>query len=150
MLFTIELLFGVDITAIKMSVLVFYYSIFSVSETFARLVKMLSVLCLIWLVVVTFIVVFQCNPVQAFWEELNQSPYCHCSAETLLGYEITNLFLDVIILCLPIGMIWKLNMPGTRKATVASMLLLGSLYVRKFFFVNISTKLFQCVYPEHT
>jgi hypothetical protein len=127
MVFISELLFGATITAVKISTLSFYYSIFSVSQNFARAIFITGTLCLVWFIIVTFIIIYQCKPISAFWDQLALPPYCLSSARVLLGYEITNLFLDVAIVCLPIGMIRTLQLPTSRKLSIGTVFLLGGL-----------------------
>ncbi|KAF2463869.1 uncharacterized protein BDR25DRAFT_319609 [Lindgomyces ingoldianus] len=125
MLFATEILFGAVITAVKMSILVFYHSIFSVSVRFTLVLIGAGTTCLVWFTTVSFVLVFQCSPIHAFWDMMALPPYCHSPARTLLGYEFTNLILDVTILCLPIGMIRSLHLPLSKKISITAIFLLG-------------------------
>lgn len=80
-----------------------------------------------WYITATCMTIFQCSPVRAYWDMMDLPPFCHSAATYMLGTELTNLFLDILILFLPIGMIRKLQLPLVRKISVASIFLLGGL-----------------------
>lgn len=84
-------------------------------------------ICILWFVVSVFVITFQCNPLDAFWTKQLFSQYCMDIAKLLLGYELTNLFIDVLILCIPIGAVRRLNLPLSKKIAVTSIFLLGGL-----------------------
>ncbi|CAI6334340.1 unnamed protein product [Periconia digitata] len=58
-------------------------------------------------------------------EIVGRSQHCHNGARTLLAYELTNLVVDIFILCLPIGMIRKSGLPYDRQCAVSLIFLLG-------------------------
>ncbi|KAK2763260.1 hypothetical protein FQN54_009896 [Arachnomyces sp. PD_36] len=124
-LFVTEILFTLVITVIKISILLLYYNIFHISSKFRWAVKIAGALCIIWGIIMTFLIIFQCNPVAALWDKMAAPQFCMSTSKLLLGYEITNLFLDVLVLCLPLGMLRTLQLPGYRKASVGGMFLLG-------------------------
>lgn len=72
-------------------------------------------------------IIFQCNPIHALWDQMAAPQFCMSTSEFLLGYEVSNLFLDVVVLCLPLGMLRTLQIPGYRKVSVGAMFLLGGL-----------------------
>ncbi|KAM4065404.1 hypothetical protein HRG_004277 [Hirsutella rhossiliensis] len=123
-----EILFGLIITIAKLSILWLYYTIFSgANSTLNKLViKGAAVACLVWFVVATFVVVFQCNPIHAYWDNYVMKPWCFSSPRLLLGYEMTNLFFDVAILCIPVPIVWKLRLSSFKKMGVLVIFLLGA------------------------
>ncbi|KAI1468737.1 uncharacterized protein F4812DRAFT_424513 [Daldinia caldariorum] len=122
-----ELIFTSGITSIKLSILWFYYNLFAVNHRLRLVIKVVGVVCIIWFLVAIFVLIFQCNPIQAYWEQFAQPPYCLESPRVLLGYELTNLFLDVVILCVPVGVVSQLHLQTTKKITVLGIFLLGAL-----------------------
>lgn len=126
-LFATEILFTLVITVIKVSILLLYYSIFHVSSNFRWAVRIAGGLCVIWGITLTFLIIFQCTPVNALWEQMAAPQVCMSTSKLLLGYEVSNLVLDVMVLCLPLGMLRTLQLPGYRKASVGGMFLLGGL-----------------------
>lgn len=120
-----EVLFGFQVTAVKLSILWFYHLIFSPKAE--RVIQAAVALCMLWFIVATFIVIFQCKPVSAYWNQLAQPPYCMGTPQVLLGYELSNLIIDVIILCIPIRYVSFLKMSVSKKLSVLAMFLLGAL-----------------------
>ncbi|KAI0117003.1 hypothetical protein F4814DRAFT_414852 [Daldinia grandis] len=122
-----ELIFTFGISSVKLSILWFYYDLFAVNNRLRVVIQVTAAACTTWLLVCTFVLAFQCNPVQAFWEKLNSPPWCLDTPRLLLGYEMTNLFLDVIVLCIPGVTISRLKLQTSKKISVLSILLLGAL-----------------------
>ncbi|KAI1823453.1 hypothetical protein F4861DRAFT_321535 [Xylaria intraflava] len=121
-----ELLFGLGITSIKLSILWFYFQLFSVNRILNPVIKATAAVCVLWFIVATLVIIFQCKPVQAYWEHLGQPPYCLEYPRVLLGYEITNLFIDVAILCIPTTTLWTLKLPFEKKLPVMGIFLIGA------------------------
>jgi hypothetical protein len=115
------------ITAAKISILCLYYSAFAANPTCRRAVRVVGALCILWFVIATFVIVFHCHPIQAYWEELDSSKYCLPSGQILVGYETTNLILDVAILAIPVLGIRDLQLEGSRKITVSVPFMIGAL-----------------------
>ncbi|XDG03991.1 hypothetical protein ABKA04_003606 [Annulohypoxylon sp. FPYF3050] len=127
MSFIAEILFGTSLTSIKLSILLFYDTLFSINDKTLRVTRATAALCIIWYLIVTFIIVFQCEPVSAYWETIDSPMYCRNSPTVLLGYEISNLLLDVTILCIPVSIIPRLHLSTVKKVTVLGIFLLGAL-----------------------
>lgn len=125
-----EILFGVVLTIVKLSILWFYWKVFATNSGHninKRIIQAAAILCVIWFIIVTFIVVFQCHPIDAYWNQLAQPPNCMNTPRLLLGYEISNLFLDVFILCIPLPIVWKLNLQTSKRTGLVGIFLLGAL-----------------------
>jgi hypothetical protein len=119
-------LFGFGITAIKLSILWFYYILFSVDNLLRWAIRAAAIVSILWLIVSTLVIVLQCIPPKAYWETLASTEYCLEYPRILLGYELTNLFVDVAILCIPTGTVWNLQLPKSRKIPIMGIFLLGS------------------------
>jgi hypothetical protein len=116
-------------TSAKFSILCFYHYIFAVYRTTLKATYGTAVVCIFWFIIVTFVFISQCNPVDAYWSLLGQPPACYESQRLVLGYELTNFFVDVIILCLPIKAFKELQLSPVKKGTTLGIFLLGGLYV---------------------
>ena len=127
MIYVADIFFGLSITFIKLSILAFFHSIFSISKRFHLWNYCTAGACIIWLVVYTFLNIFQCRPISALWEEMGSTEYCIPSGKLWLGYEIANFFLDVLVLALPVAMIPRLRLPTVQKWALAGIFLLGGL-----------------------
>ncbi|KAL1877992.1 hypothetical protein Daus18300_002346 [Diaporthe australafricana] len=115
---------------VKLSILLFYWKVFAINNgnTFnKRIMQVTTVACIVWLIVVTFVLVFQCSPIPTYWDKFVQAPYCMNAAKTLLGYEMTNLFLDVAILCIPLPIVWQLNLQMSKRMGLVGVFFLGGL-----------------------
>ena len=122
-------MFGVVITTTKLSILWFYYTIFATGTQRGNKWAIIGVaiVCAVWFLITEPLVVLQCHPIHDLWDSFGLSPTCFNPTTGLLGFELTNFFLDVTILCLPAPMIWKLKLGKSRKVAVISIFLLGSL-----------------------
>ncbi|RYC64184.1 hypothetical protein CHU98_g2035 [Xylaria longipes] len=127
LVYTNELLFGFGITTIKLSILWFYHTLFSVDETLQRVIKATTAICILWFIVATLVIALQCMPVHAYWENFDLPPYCLEYPRVLLGYEISNLFIDVAILCIPTGTVMRLQLAWPKKVPIIGIFLLGAL-----------------------
>ncbi|KAI1140607.1 hypothetical protein F5Y05DRAFT_279533 [Hypoxylon sp. FL0543] len=127
MLYVVDLFFGLTITFVKLSILSFYYTIFSISKKFQLWTYIIGFACIVWLIVYLFLNIFQCKPIHALWDDLGSTEYCIPSGKLWLGYELPNFFLDVLVLCLPVAMLRRLQLPRGQKWSVAGIFLLGGL-----------------------
>jgi hypothetical protein len=121
-----EILFTSIITTVKLSILWFYYVLFGIQRSSRLLLHAASIICIIWFLLVGPIIIFQCRPVHAFWTEFENGPKCLDSQRFLFGYELSNFFLDVMVLCIPITAIGQLKLSTARKLSVSSIFLLGA------------------------
>jgi hypothetical protein len=125
--FCTEILFVCMMTSVRISVLWLYYTLFAVSNRLHRFIVCAGVICIVWFFTCLFIAIFQCTPPSAYWMTLSMDPSCLQPAKALLGVELTNLFLDVAILWIPLLAISPLNMHKTKKIGVSIVFLVGIL-----------------------
>ncbi|KAI0806482.1 hypothetical protein GGR55DRAFT_209847 [Xylaria sp. FL0064] len=122
-----ELLFGLVITPIKLSILWLYHSIFSAKRKIQLAIQITAVICIIWFFAVTFVIAFQCTPVSALWKTLDSPRYCLSVTPLLFGYELSNLLIDIAILCIPVNTIFKLQLQLLKRIGIAFIFLLGAI-----------------------
>lgn len=128
-LYITEIIFSTTITAVKISILCFYRSIFA-TPSFRRATLVLGIICMLWFIIIVFIGIFQCRPISGAWDyvfQVEDKSRCIPIAGFIFGYELSNVLLDICILCLPIYMIRRLQLPTRRKISVGSIFLLGGL-----------------------
>ncbi|KAI1341942.1 hypothetical protein F5Y15DRAFT_352249 [Xylariaceae sp. FL0016] len=123
--FQVEILFGTGLSVVKFSILWFYYGIFNINQLMRKVTIGTAVVCALWFVCSTLLIVFQCTPPSAFWETYLDPGHCLANTKVLLGFEITNLFVDVAILVIPVGAIRDLQLPTAKKTSVMIIFLLG-------------------------
>ena len=120
-------MFTLIITLVKLSILAFYWSVFAVDKIMKRVIQGTFAMSIIWWVVATLIIIFQCKPISAYWEKYAYPPYCLETPKLLLGLEVTNLFFDVWVLLIPVSVVKKLKLPSHKKWPVLAIFLMGAL-----------------------
>lgn len=71
-----------------------------------------------------------CRPLSYFWQQYTDPTIegtCIDVSEFFLVNGIAAVLIDVVILCVPAPIIWRLQMPKTQRLAVISILLLGGL-----------------------
>ncbi|KAI1826788.1 hypothetical protein F4861DRAFT_496279 [Xylaria intraflava] len=119
-----EFLFAGAITSIKLSILWFYYTLFHVNKNLRWAIIVTAIACVIWLIITIILLLLQCK---RFWLNVSTLHYCYKIPKILLGFEITNLTIDVIILCIPIKAIASLQLPRSKKIAISGVFLVGIL-----------------------
>lgn len=76
---------------------------------------------------VTFGEIFLCSPREKYWNVLITYGRCGNAYTANTGSGAINAFSDIILLLLPQGVIWKLQMPLKRKIAVSLVFLTGLL-----------------------
>ncbi|KAB2578207.1 hypothetical protein DBV05_g3168 [Lasiodiplodia theobromae] len=126
-----SIFYTLSLWLIKAGLVIFYKRL--AGHTYKYLQKLYNA-TLIWLVVswlaIFFDTIFRCYPLDRTWSQ-DPSRACPASAATI-NYWITitfNITTDVLIICLPISMVMKLNLPLKQKLGVASIFALGFVVV---------------------
>lgn len=121
-----NIFYALTLPTIKLSILLMYKRIFRV-KPFQYATIAVGLIVLGWMIGVIFAQIFTCTPVEGAW---NPAVVQHCIDQTKFYYgnAIANLLTDVIILCLPLPLIWRLQMTTHRKYALSGVFLLGSLY----------------------
>ncbi|KAI9037122.1 uncharacterized protein KD926_000839 [Aspergillus affinis] len=126
-LYVADLFYISSITFIKISILAFFHSLFSISVIFQRFNLLAIALSIVWFFVFFFINAFLCRPVHMLWDAMGSVEYCFPSGSVWLGLEVTNCIIDFYILLLPLAMINTLKLNFVRKCQVGGIFLLGGL-----------------------
>ncbi|MCJ1327362.1 hypothetical protein MMC10_004031 [Thelotrema lepadinum] len=89
------------------------------------------VLASVWGVAFFFSILFECTPIDLSLILPPVAPQIHCIDQTanFWGLSISDVLIDVIILCTPFPFVWNLQMSTKHKWGVSGMFLLGALYV---------------------
>ena len=127
-MFVAGLLFVPCITLVKASILCFYRQIFP-TPAFGHCTLVVFIGCGAWSIVSFFVTIFQCSPIYALWDvELQRTTgKCMAAATVVLGIELSNVLLDVVILALPVVMVSRLQLAASRKFSIICIFLLGGL-----------------------
>lgn len=123
-------LYLVDITAIKVSILLFYLSIFDTLRWFQISARVVAVLCIFWAIsglVPACILYYLPDCTEFMWGAPGQSTVCVRSYSFLLVHRWFNPALDVIILFLPVVAVPQIHLPLRQKVQALGVFLVGSL-----------------------
>lgn len=118
-------LYGVAITAIKISILLFYKRVFSTAR-FRKWINGVGALVLAWLLANNLVFAFQCTPVRKAWE-VDLPGHCINPLTAIWVAQVFNVILDAIILALPVSAVLRLQLSTTKKISVMLLFLLGGL-----------------------
>ncbi|MCJ1469122.1 hypothetical protein MMC07_007755 [Pseudocyphellaria aurata] len=115
---------------VKLSVIFFCRRIFCdvFKNNFDMITKFLITLVIIWSVGFTFAMIFECGT--SFWALFstaeNLVKNCAKTLKLAEAFVISDVITDLMILCLPLPMVWRLQMSTRRKISATGVFLLGS------------------------
>jgi hypothetical protein len=127
-LVAIQILWATSLAMTKASILLFYMRIFDVADRLFRIVSRVATLAIFtWCLSVILCGFLLCRPFAYNWDQT--IPGGHCNNQ-ILSYILTgsfNIVTDMLVLCLPIPMIWKLQMPFKTKVALTLIFAIGFL-----------------------
>lgn len=124
-LLAIEIFYNITMVLVKYSFCWMYVRLF---PRLRRLVYTVGGFVSAWGIAFTFALIFQCNPMQKFWEQ--QVPgTCLDPRPIFVANAVLNFLSDMALLCMPISQVIKLEVQTSVKVSVCSIFLLGGLYV---------------------
>lgn len=115
--------YSVTITAIKISVLLFYFRIFGVRPDVRIAIYAIGALVVIWGIVAFFLSIFQCTA------RARTIPGAHCMStfKFFLGTAIPNTLLDISLLVLPLRVLWTLQLSTQKRIALSTIFSVGLL-----------------------
>ncbi|EAU30738.1 predicted protein [Aspergillus terreus NIH2624] len=124
-IFAYVILYATTVPMVKLSVLLLYRRIFRLTWT----LYFCAFLSISYAIAVSTTVSLACVPTSFFWTQwVNPLGGGHCRVNLYQFYlwnAVGNLFTDVIILCLPMPIVWGLQMPRAQKWAISGIFLLG-------------------------
>lgn len=124
-LYIYEIIYGWAISAVKFSILLFYWRIFKV-DTFRIPLYVMGVVCFAWFLAQELGSIFKCIPASALWDSSVHGT-CIDLKQFVLGVSVPNIVIDVALLALPLPFVWGLQLNRSQKFAVSGIFLLGSL-----------------------
>ena len=121
-----SLLYWSVITFASISILLLYRRIFSTQQFFSKASSVLISLTLMWWISGTICEAAGFRPVQGYWDTSVEGRYYLNYDAFWLTNMITELFLEVIILILPIRELTKVHLENGKKILIACMFLMGT------------------------
>ncbi|RBR26935.1 uncharacterized protein FIESC28_00203 [Fusarium coffeatum] len=139
MQFLISNTYSYSIGFSKLSILLFYWRIFKQSAIRIP-IQVLLFLSASWLILRTFMVIFHCIPVQAYWDKNIEGAVCKINdAQFFFGTCLTHFALDVVILALPIIEVFKLRLRMGQKVAITALFVIGFIVCLASTFVVIES-----------
>ncbi|TGJ82577.1 hypothetical protein E0Z10_g6170 [Xylaria hypoxylon] len=114
----------------KLSILLLYNRLFSVSNTFRRQIIILSIVVIGYWIGSTIANILNCIPLKYIWINDDEDPrFCFDYNIFWFATGISEAFIDVFILLLPIGVVTKLQLSTKKKVATGSVFLVGVLVI---------------------
>ncbi|KAL2795261.1 hypothetical protein BJX66DRAFT_337046 [Aspergillus keveii] len=124
-IFAYVILYATTVPMVKLSVLLLYHRIFRLTWT----LYFCAFLSIGYTISVSTAISLACVPTSYFWTQwVDPLSGGYCRINLYLFYlwnGVANLFTDVIILCLPMPIVWRLQMPKSQKWAISGIFLLG-------------------------
>lgn len=124
-----EILYAWNLGWTKISILLMYYRIFRLPY-FKKMAWAVGTFVMVWVVIITFIFLFICVPVQKMWYP-DIPGKCINQVATWIANAASTIFTDLVILIMPIPPIWRLTLAKREKIGITTAFGLGSLYVAR-------------------
>ncbi|KAI1208032.1 uncharacterized protein F4807DRAFT_432932 [Annulohypoxylon truncatum] len=128
---------------IKASLVLFYRRIFRGDRFYLITAILLGIICC-WGVSFFVAILLECTPVSQAWlPQLERTGHCYNPLPAFAGMATTNMIIDIAILAIPQPIVWKLNMPLSRRIAISMIFLLGAFVVgisaaRIYFYYSIA------------
>lgn len=127
-LFACNIMYTFLITSVKLSILFLYYRIFHASQRFRMVLYAVMTFVLLSGVSALPVFIFGCWPINFFWDKSVQGGVCTAFNNYFYLTEAAiNIFIDVILLILPMPMVWKLQISQAQRLGLMGVFALGCL-----------------------
>lgn len=111
--------------AIKTSLILLYYRIFSVVTWFRHLLLGAFIVCALYFIIDAFVAIFECAPVAFYWNQNIPGGHCIDQNAFYRWNGVANLLIDFGVLGLTMPMIWRLNLARRQKISLSLIFCLG-------------------------
>ncbi|PNH28256.1 hypothetical protein VD0002_g3058 [Verticillium dahliae] len=120
-----EVVYVAVLALTKASIILMYIHIFRSSITFRRWSYAVLSMLILSTIIITPLTIVSCRPVQFFWDRDIKGGTCLDINALAYAHSAIAIFFDIIIITMPIGMLWRLNMPTNRKFQIGIMFAIG-------------------------
>jgi hypothetical protein len=134
-LIPVQILWATSLTATKLSILLFYCRVFSVPRVHLA-AKILVVIIFLWCSTVVLSAFLLCRPFAFNWDPTIPNGHCGNRVLSYIMTGVLNIITDLAVLCLPMPVIWGLQMRTASKIGLIAVFATGFLYVQSFFTVQ--------------
>lgn len=123
----IQFFYITSVACVKISVLLFYRRTFRAqSRHFIRCIYTTLTTVILWTITFSAATLLQVWPIAAFWDKSVPTRWKISATKMYLWLAITDIFLDVITLVLPLPIVGKLKMSARNKWALAGVFAIGS------------------------
>ncbi|KAL8369505.1 hypothetical protein RB595_000026 [Gaeumannomyces hyphopodioides] len=120
--------FGMSVTFSKLSILAFYTRFTGTTRNHQRVaIYALAIIVLIYGTVTSFQFLFDCQPIEKYWDFTITDGKCIDWAPIMLFNGVMNSLTDAAILFLPIWLLWCVRLPLRQKVGVMGVMMTGGL-----------------------
>lgn len=126
-LFYSEFIYAFSIAFSQLTILSLYWRLFHLSGLRIPILILIGT-SVVWLLVRFFMTIFQCQPVQAFWDNSIPGGKCAINEATFFfATVLTHVVLDCVILVLPAIQVGRMHLPFGQKIAVIGLFMCGIL-----------------------
>ncbi|RDL32645.1 uncharacterized protein BP5553_09101 [Venustampulla echinocandica] len=122
-----QVIFNACAALVKISILVFYLQLAedSIIRGFRIVVFCAIGVITSFFIAYTFVTIFQCNPVQAYWDPFTMKTKCLDPSLGLLLHGILNSVFDFFVFFLPMPIVWKLQIIQRQRFELLGVFAIG-------------------------
>ncbi|KKY34260.1 putative integral membrane [Diaporthe ampelina] len=125
LLYASQMVYATVIMTAKLSILSLYWRLFP-TVFMKRGCVILAVFTVMWWIAGVLVDIFQCSPVSKAFDPAMTPGGCISQNAWCMGMIIPNIFMDMIMLCLPTFEVSKLHLPRSQRFALAGVFLLGA------------------------
>lgn len=122
----VQVLYFTNAVLTKVSILLLYHRIFGVVRKFHYALYVAGFLATGYWIACTILAFTGCHPLAKNWDKAVPGGCVNLIA-FFRWNGICNLIIDFLILCLPLPMVWRLNIAVKQKITLSAIFMLGLL-----------------------
>lgn len=110
-------LFGLCISSIKISALLFYTRVFNNVRRFKIVLRAALIVIALWFLAYLFIILFNCTPIHKFWDR-EVPGTCLDLYAWYMACVLIDTLLDLMVLLLPMPIIFNIHCKPSRKVAI--------------------------------
>lgn len=120
-----QVMFALSTTLTKCSALVFFSRLKGAGRDWICVAAI--GLCAAQGTVFSFMDIFQCTPIKAFWDFTVADRKCLSEELNLLIWSVANTITDFLVVLLPLSIFWKMRMPRRQRIIVCTLFGVGGI-----------------------
>ncbi|KAI9681317.1 MAG: hypothetical protein M1817_002600 [Caeruleum heppii] len=126
--YIVQILYPLTLSFTKLSIVFLYWRLFP-TKRFRIMLMVVGGIIVAWCLEVLLVSVFQCSPPRYLWDKTGQGRCLDLRGPFSIANAPPNIGIDVILLAMPIGKIWRLQLDRRSKIGLSFIFLLGSFVI---------------------